>query len=147
MDMYSIDAMYLMSCTALVESKLTHLKQLPDGPALGFMQVEPDTYFDVIRYLNIRDDIGSKVLGYCNYTDYPLTTNVMIHNLAYNAMIARVKYWMQPQPIPSYKDSVNQAEYYELYFNGNPEVNKVDEFVRHSKNVSEWIVKEDSAHD
>ncbi len=137
--MYSLDAMYLMVCTIMVESKLTHLKQLPDGPALGLGEIEPATYVDSKRYLERRSDIRSKILNYCERTYLPENPTTLIADLSLNILIARVKYWMVTEPIPSYKDPHAQAEYYEKYYNANKEVNKVDEFVRHNQNITGWI--------
>lgn len=138
-DMYSLDAMYLMACTVLVESKLTHLRQLPNGIALSLWQIEPTTYDDVLRYLNRRSDIRSKVLNYCERTYMPFNPLNLVADLNLSTMVARVKYWMIPAPIPSYKDPQAQAEYYERYYNCNREVNKVAEFVQHSQNITGWI--------
>lgn len=137
--MYSIDAMYLMVCTALVESKLTHLKQLPDGPALGFFEIEEATVLDVFRYLERRTDIRNKILLHTERTHLPDTMKPLISDLALNALIARVKYWMVAEAIPSYKNPMAQAQYYEQYYNVNKEVNKIDEFIRHSENIAGWI--------
>jgi len=137
--MYSIDAMYLMTCTALVESKLTHLKQLPEGPAIGFMQLEPATYKDIFRYLAIKDQLRSNILNYTERVYLPYNMVNVLGDLSLNVLIARVKYWMQPERIPSYKDPEAQAAYYEKYYNGNPEVDKTTEFLRHFKDIEGWI--------
>lgn len=137
--MYSIDAMYLMTCTALVESKLTHLKQLPEGPALGFMQIEPATYKDIVRYLAVKDGLRSNILNYCERTYLPYTPPNLVGDLVLNVLVARVKYWMQPEAIPSYKNPEAQAAYYEKYYNGNPDVDKTPEFLRHFKDIEGWI--------
>lgn len=137
--MYSLDAMYLMACTAMVESKLTHLKQLPDGPALGLMQMEWATYVDICRYLGTRPTLRSSILIYCERYSLPTKPQALLSDVAFNVLMARVKYWMQPEPIPSYKDPNAQAEYYEKYYNCNKEVNKVDEFIKHSQSIAGWI--------
>lgn len=133
MRMYSLDAMYLMLRTALVESRLTHIKQLPAGPALGFMQIEPDTYADIIRYLKTRDGIRISILEYCGYISLPAHPHVLIHNVAFNAMIARVKYWMTPQPIPNYKDIKSQGEYYLNWYNTVRGKSTLESFMKHSE--------------
>ena len=139
MRMYSLDAMYLMLRTALVESRLTHLKQLPTGPALGFMQIEPDTYTDIIRYLKRKHAIRISILEYCGYITMPVHPNALIHNLAFNAMIARVKYWMTPQPIPNYKDVQGHAEYWGVNYNASKEGLKTEDFIRISEGIEGCI--------
>jgi len=140
-DMYSADAHYLLARTAAMESSLTHLKQVPTGPALGFMQVEGDTYNDIIRYLNIRTDIKDKILKYCNYQELPGEEH-LIFNLAFNALIARVKYWMIPDPIPPYGNAYAQAEYYCIYYAvSSSEVleSRIDRFVGCAKHIDGCI--------
>lgn len=137
LDMFSISAMHLMLCTALVESNLKHLKQLPNGPALGLLQMEPETYFDVKRYLYTREDILNKVLKHCQYSFMP-RTDALVSNLAFSAMMSRIKYWMIPEPLPHYTDSCALANYYELYYNGNPDVDKTEEFLMHHDNIETY---------
>ena len=139
MRMYSLDAMYLMLRTALVESRLTHLKQLPAGPALGIMQIEPDTYADIIRYLKGRHGIRISILEYCSYIAMPAHPHALIHNLAFNAMIARVKYWMTPQPISNYKDIEGHAEYWKSHYNASSEGLKTEDFIRISEGIEGCI--------
>ena len=138
-DMYSIDAMYQMVRGFLVESKLTHIKQLPDGPALGFGQIEWATALDVFRYLNRRTDIRQKILDYCERDKLPENPRTLISDIALNVLVARVKYWMIPEPIPSYKNPEGQAYYYERYYNCNASVDKTQEFIRYSKEIEGWI--------
>ena len=66
----------------------------------------------------------------------------LIGDLYLNVLIARTKYWMIPEKIPTYKNPEAQAQYYEQYYNCNKEVNKVEEFVRHSQNISGWITQD-----
>ena len=136
---YSLDAMYLLVCTAMVESKLSHIKQLPDGPAVGFMQIEPITFIDIKRYLSRKDELRSKILIYCERPYLPDNPMTLASDLTLNVLMARVKYWMHPEPIPSYKNPEAQAEYYEKYYNANKEVNKVEEFIKHSQAIVGWI--------
>lgn len=136
--MYSLDAMYLMVCTAGVESKLTHIKQLPDGPALGLFQIEPATYADCQRYLKNNMALRDQILAYTQRTFIPDHPNILISDFALNALIARVKYWMQAEAIPSYKDPEGQAAYYEKYYNGS-ETDKTQEFVNFAVQVTGWI--------
>lgn len=50
--LYFLEASDLLLGTALVESNLEHLKQIGGGPALGFFQMEPETFDDIFyRYL------------------------------------------------------------------------------------------------
>lgn len=142
---YSLDAMYLMLCTAIVESKLTHLKQLPDGPAMGLYQIEWRTYLDCIRYL-VTDEpaLKVKILLHTERINFPTTPEAFLADLNLNALIARTKYWMEDEPLPSYKDPQGQAAYYEKYYNANPHNDKTDEFIKANSYCGAWIDEKES---
>lgn len=148
LDMYSVDAMYLMSRTLVVESKLTHLKQIPSGIALGLGQIEPATIADVYRYLDRRKDIKQKVLDYTQYCKLPTRMDAIMHNLSLNVALARIKYWMNPEPLPHYKNVSGQAEYWKQYYNTENGQGKVSDFIKHADTVQGWFThetKEDSS--
>ena len=138
-DMYSADAMHLMLRTALVESRLTHIKQIPNGPALGLFQIEWDTYLDVCRYLSDRPSLRFAILDYTERLVLPKNPTSLIADISLNILIARIKYWMQPEPLPSHKDFISQANYYERYYNGNVYVEKTQEFIRCAAETEGWI--------
>jgi len=138
-NMYSVDAMHLMFRTALVESHLTHIRQLPKGRGLGFMQVEMATHIDVVRYLKTRPDITARILNYLEYTQIPTKEHNLIGNTALNVVAARVKYWMQPEPLPSYKDIDAQADYYLKYYNTALGAATHDAFTKIASQSAEFI--------
>lgn len=138
-NMYSLDAMYLMTCIAGVESKLTHLKQLPMGPALSLFQIEPPTYADCLRYLKDKMALRDQILAFTQRTYLPDDASVLIYDMALSALIARVKVWMIADPIPSYKDPEAQAAYYKKYYNANADVDKTQEFIKLAAEISGWI--------
>jgi hypothetical protein len=139
MTMYSVDAMYLMAATGFVESKLTHLKQIPNGPALGLWQIEWTTYIDCLRYLALRDELRDKILLYLDRQNFPTQPSALISDLALGTCIARIKYWMQPEPIPSYKDPHAQGEYYKRYYNTSKGAASVEQFVKAYEDIEGWI--------
>lgn len=137
---YSLDAMYLMMATAMMESKLTHLKQLPEGPAIGLFQIEPATYFDVIRYLvEVNRYHGDKVLHYLNRGSFPADPLFLASDLALSVLIARYKYWMITEPIPSYKDTPGQAAYYKRYYNTAEGAASIESFEKCAQDLGGWI--------
>jgi len=136
--MYSIDAMYLMYATAYTESRLTHLKQL-DGPALGIFQVEPKTYLDVKRYLDTRPDIKQRVTDALEYDSIPNSSMPLITDLRLGAIIARVKYWMHPSSIPAYNENVEMYGYYKHLYNCNPIVDSQEVFFFALREAHKWI--------
>lgn len=138
-DMYSLDAMYLMTATALMESKLTHLKQLPEGPALGLFQVEWATYLDCLRYIANHQNLYDKITTYLEREHLPGKPVNLIGDLSLNAIIARVKYYMIPETIPSYKNPEAQAQYYKQYYNTSMGAANVDSFVKALQDIQGWI--------
>ena len=111
--------------TAVAESNLKWLKQVPAGPGRGLWQIEPFTARDVLgRYLRRRDDLSKRVRA----TVYPLLPEPAIvnlsndalgfalaNNLALGAAICRLIYLWVPSPIPATLEG--QAVYYVKYFN------------------------------
>ena len=95
-------AVALLLGTALCESELTFLRQRVNGgfgPAISLFQVEPSTHEFVKAYLNERrPDLAKRVFGLSavlDPDDFELATN-----FRYATAIARIKYWMDPAPLP-----------------------------------------------
>ena len=139
LDMHSEDAMYLMMRTAIVESQLTHIRQLPRGRGLGFMQVEFATYVDVLRYLRSRPDIEQKVLEYSEYVNMPIKPHNVMGNLVLNVIAARLKYWMQPAAIPDFKDIDAQARYYKVNYNTALGAATEEQFINAARQCDIWV--------
>lgn len=135
LEMHSIDAMYLMVRTAMVESQLTHLRQLPNGPALGLMQLEPKTIYSIYRYLERRTDIRDRLLDYLQMQKLPTYMDSFVSNLSLNAAFARIKYWMNPEPIPPHSNIVAQGEYWKTHYNTAHGKGTVDAFAKHAVNL------------
>ncbi len=128
-----------MTCTALVESKLTHIRQLPAGPALGFFQVEWATYLDVVRYLDNNRTLRTLVLLATERDHFPNHKETLVSDMILNTLIARVKYWMQPEELPSYKDAEGLAAYYKKYYNTYKGDAVIDTFVKAYQDAKGWI--------
>jgi len=116
LDLWSPAAEALMIGTALHESLLTYLKQVGGGPALGIYQIEPATHQDVWRYLNeVNPTLGETVMTFAatglSHQDQ------LISNLAYATAIARVRYWMIPDPLPKPDNLIGLAHYWKAHYN------------------------------
>ena len=104
----SPEAIELLVGTAIQESRLTYLRQLGDGPALGLFQIEPATHDDVwINVVRSRARFKS-ALG-------ARKVERLVFDLRYGAMIARLLYWRHPEPIPA--TLKGQARYWKRYYN------------------------------
>ncbi len=116
-DMWTPAAENLLLLTALVESELSYLKQVPQGPALGLFQMERRTFNDVLEYLEKRRFIADKIVIACNLDSLIRTDKCFIGNLAYQCMIARVFYWRFEERLPYPDDIEGLANYHKKYYN------------------------------
>ena len=63
-ELWSPAAEELVLGTAIVESRLSFIKQIGSGPALGLWQIEPDTHRDVYdNFLEYREGLYDQVLS------------------------------------------------------------------------------------
>jgi len=111
--MWSQPAEDLVVGTAVVESGLRHLRQHPEGPALGFYQMEPKTHSDTWRYMKNHHSMASSVRSLLSL--YPTPERQLIGNLNYATAMCRVRYWSDPEPIP--EDLEGQAAYWKRVWN------------------------------
>ncbi len=109
----SASAVELVIGTALQESRLTYLKQLGTGPALGVCQMEPNTHDDIwdnfLRYRNVLSDAVLEIGG-------PDSLE-LIWNLKYSVAMCRVHYRRVSNPLPQAGDVAGQAQYWKTYYN------------------------------
>lgn len=118
-------AVELLLGTAAQETDLGYwLEQHPTGPGKSIYSIEPTTHKDIKRYLNRAGNVGLKEAVESLSIDG--SDNDLIGNLYYSTAIARIKYWMRPEPLPS--DRLGQAQYWDDYFNAN-NINQIDEYL------------------
>lgn len=129
--MWSEAAQELMMDTAMVESRLTFKRQIIAGggygPACGFMQVEPKTAMDIVdRYLGLRAELRART----QKAVFPLLSSVLwdgsdldglarklINDDAFGVAVARLRYWMDPQPLPEADDLEGLGAYWVRVYN------------------------------
>ena len=116
--LYSIGANVLMLGTALIESDLVFIEQIGSGKGLGIYQIEPSTYADLQRYLNRHENgrLKETCLSACFYHCYP-SDDALVHNLRYATIMARIKYWMRPEPLPRQDDAEAMSAYHKRFYN------------------------------
>lgn len=93
----------LLCGTSIVESSLTHTKQI-GGVALSLFQVEPNTLTDIYKsYLYYRTDLKQLIDGllWGEATDQNRLRNLEI-NQHYACAIARLVYWRSPMSVPQF---------------------------------------------
>lgn len=107
-------ARQLLIGTAVQESRLTYLRQLEQGPALGVYQMEPDTIRDIWdNFLVYRPELADKVKALQISDGIEEVTG----NLFYATALARIHYYRVPERLPAVDDIAGQAMYWKKYYN------------------------------
>jgi len=133
-NLYSKNAVELLMGTAAQESHLgTYLQQIK-GPAKGFFQMEPATEQDIWKnYIHYRPHLADAVVKVA-WTAMPSSWSLET-NIAYQIIMARIHYLRVPHPLPWRKDIKAMAEYWDKYYNRNPDKGFPREFVRAYKKL------------
>lgn len=120
----------LLLGTSLVESGLQLVKQLGNGPALSFFQIEPKTYSDVIRYLKRADrkDLSDRIKSACFLDIYPEASS-LAWNMRLAVLIARIRYKWVPEPLPEPDNILGMAEYWKRYYNTEKGAGTIDKYL------------------
>lgn len=136
----SEDAVILIHRTALVETNYRYIRQMGEGPARGFWQVEPDTANDILfRYLlrQSKSALRTGITRACGLpqmwafdneqnvirSDQNMPPDLLNHyletNIALGIVLCRLRYWTQPGsgPIPPADHLMDQAEYWKRWYN------------------------------
>jgi hypothetical protein len=112
--LYSLAAEELLLGTAIQESRLTYLKQLGGGPAVGVFQMEPATHDDIWEnYLQYHQELSDLVRTIEDSVD----AAYMISDLCYAAAMCRVHYYRVSEALPDAGDTITQAAYWKEYYN------------------------------
>jgi len=128
----SESAVDLVLATGIVESRYEYIRQMGDGPARSFWQVEPATCVDnLAHYLKHRPELMRKcadasmvdIKHWQNY-DEKIWADILEKNIASGIIHCRLKYWRVPKKMPSSIEG--QADYWKKYYNselgkGDPE--------------------------
>jgi len=129
--MFSVSAINLLMGTAYKESLAgDYIRQFPSGPARGIMQIEVSTHADMRRWIIAKGPKAIQLLIEDLISPGLTPEESLMYNLLYNIVIARVKYWTIPAPLPSEKDSKGMAEYWGRYYNTRFEEKGMKEFER-----------------
>ena len=116
----SVSAVNLLLGTMAVESDFGKYLWQIRGPALGAYQIEPATFRWLLeRFSFVLDD------QYGDISPVKLT-NQLIYDLRLSTIIARLRYWVDPNPLPEADDIWGLARYWKRVYNthkgaGTPE--------------------------
>lgn len=124
-------AVNLLLGTAIQESGLRHMRQIGGGPALGFYQIEPATYDDLMKTYLFRSAWPRPALlaserwrrrrNYLEVVKQFEAPTPLMHqledNIAYQTAIARFIYWRVSEPLPEADDLKELASYWKRHYN------------------------------
>ena len=111
---YSKESAFLLLCTAAIESDCGYYIKQINGPALGIWQMEPDTHDDI--WQNCDALIGTfemRIYDICGRC----TENSLVQSPMYACAMARLKYSMDPNPLPKLTgdNNVDSRAFYDYY--------------------------------
>ena len=131
----SPEAVNLVLATGIVESRYEYIKQMGDGPARSFWQVEPATAVDTLAHFLVhRSSLMQKCaeatlvdLKYWQTYDENVWAEILEKNIAAGIVHARLKYWRVPKKMPSSLEG--QAEYWKKYYNSESGAGSPEHFI------------------
>jgi len=120
----SKNANFLSLCTAAIESDCGYYIKQVGGPALGIWQMEPDTHSDIWAECDaLYDDLGQEIASLSvNGVDkekghtFDGCSDLIVSPM-YACAMARLKYSMDPKPLPDHNDIKAVYEYYKRIYN------------------------------
>lgn len=128
--LYSQSAENLLMGTIAVESDMGSFIVQKNGPALSPWMVEPDTHKDIyLNFLSYNSKIREIILETCHYQVMP-PHSVLIENLSYACLIARLVYYRDEEPLPDCDDIEGLAQYWKRVYNTKYGKGKVEDFIK-----------------
>ena len=119
-NLWSPAAEELLMLTAAQESHLGEFlrqgwRTLDDGlgVGLGAYSMEPATHADIWRFITQRSFIGLPWM-------WQQSDDTLVYNLRYATVMARLKYLQAKPKLPAATDVQGMAEYWDEFYNGNP---------------------------
>lgn len=137
---YSRSAEQLVMGTVYQESRAIYLKQLGKGPALGIVQMEPNTHKDIWEnYLRYKPSLATAVKSLASTVSYQdglvkVNESELVTNLAYAVAMCRVHYRRERDPLPPADDVPALGAYWKEHYNTIHGAGTVDEFVHNFPN-------------
>ena len=135
LDMWNLSAENLLVGTAAQESNIgSKLVQVPNGPALGIYQIEPNTDKDVWdNFLEFKASLAL-IVNDLLIPGVNRRFNLIV-NLAYQTAIARLVYYRASESLPESEDIVGLAAYWKKYFNTPKGKGEPKQFIENYKRV------------
>ncbi len=136
MGLYSKSAAQLITGVVWQESGQGEwLKQLGNGPAVSFIQMEPNTHDDIWEnFLKYREELGKTVESLSIKLDgdqkgHPHPISLM-YSLPYQVAMCRCHFLRVKEGLPKEGDVEGMAKYWKKYYNTEEGKGTVDEFIK-----------------
>lgn len=130
--LHSTDAVELIMGTFAQESNFKYTRQLGGGPALGYGQMEPATFNDIVmKYLRHKPDLMGKIMKACGIVTFEPAQ--LLDNKKLMISMTRVHYLRRPEPLPSSQDIEAMGKYWKKWYNTPLGKGTVEEFVENYK--------------
>jgi hypothetical protein len=113
-NLYSSQAEDLLIGTAIIESDLAYLAQVPHSVARGLWMCEQSTYSDLLYRLNLQKARYERVLTCLGMDALPVKYDYLAGNLYASCIFARLKYLDAPGEIPSTLEE--QGRYWSRFY-------------------------------
>ena len=138
----SPEAVDLVLATGIVESRYEYIRQMGDGPARSFWQVEPASAVDnLMHYLKHRKSLMGKCaeasmvdLKHWQNYDELVWAEILEKNIAAGIIHCRLKYWRVPKKMPNTVEG--QANYWKKYYNTEGGKGDPEHFI---ESVKKWL--------
>lgn len=126
--LFSNNAVELIMGTFAQESNFKYTRQLGGGPSLGYGQMEPTTFNDiVVNFLRYKPDLMGKIMKVSGVVT--LEPEMLVDNKTLMICMVRVHYLRVKDPLPSNKDVWAMGEYWKQHYNTPAGKGTVKEFV------------------
>jgi hypothetical protein len=124
---YNRDASYLVWGTGAHESMgWTKRRQMGGGPALGYWQMEPNTFKDIVEnYLKYHPTIADRVKEICHISVFSPVD--LLNNDKLAICMCRIHYLRVREPLPTTLDGM--ARYWKKYYNTEEGKGTIQEFL------------------
>jgi hypothetical protein len=116
-DLDSTAAEQLLLGTAMQESDLVHRRQMGDGPARGFFQMEPRTHDDIwVNFLKFHPELAAKITKLLTSPGADKIEELE-KNDQYACAMARAHYFRVKEALPVADDIDAIANYWKNHYN------------------------------
>ncbi len=138
-NLYSEDAKMLVLRTGAVESHYEYIRQLGNGPARSFFQIEPATARYLInQYIEVRPTIRKELEELClcdlskmdDKSEDTVLRFQLMSNIALSIALCRIRYRIDRKAIPPHTDVTAQAEYWKRVYNTYLGAGTVEKFIK-----------------